>query len=120
MSVASALGGVKRPELKWLRKPSRVIDNRIACYYIPLVAKKTKVVKPWTSKKIDSAIHAAWSALASGVQINILDINKVYRHAQEACQAAFSTCSDGATLEAVTVRAINDSVTASIIKYRTN
>lgn len=54
---------------------------------------------------VDKQIEAAWYKLASGIQINMMDIPKIFKE----CRASIEK---GETVEAV--------ITAAIAKYRMN
>jgi hypothetical protein len=55
--------------------------------------------------KTDSAIEQAWYRLASGIQVNMMDIPKIFKECREAMQSGQS---------------VEDVVKAAIAKYRLN
>lgn len=68
-----------------------------------------------SNKKLDALISKLWGEHAFGVQVDIMDINAIYRAAREAFVTA--GCPRG---EEAATTAIVPSILASIVKYRKN
>lgn len=84
---------------------------------------KTKTAKPLSPKKLDTLIGQMWHTKASGVQINMMDISKIYKAATEAYNGYFANCVKtgmSSVADAEALAALNDSIELSIQTYRLN
>lgn len=74
-----------------------------------------KTLKPLSPKKIDALIESIYYRECSGIQINIMDISKVFKAGQTAYQEAFAA---GAGTE--TVYFVTRAVKATVETLRQN
>jgi hypothetical protein len=68
-----------------------------------------------SNKKLDLLIQKLWGIHANGVQVDIMDIPKIFRHAREAFVVA--GCPRG---EEAATAAMLPTITAMIAEYRKN
>jgi len=94
------------PELRPVLLPLLVEDTRTAAAKAPKAAPKLK------GKKLDDAISKAYYRNGQGVQVNIMDIGKIYDAGKKAYEAA-------ATVEEADA-ALEEAMKAAIAKFRQN
>lgn len=95
-----------QPELRPVLLPLLTGDNA------KVAAKAPKAPPKLKGKKLDDAISKAYYRHGNGVQVNIMDIGKIYDAGKAAYEAA-------ATLEAAEA-ALDEAMIAAIAKFRKN
>ena len=79
---------------------------------LPLLKEAAKAPAKLKGKKLDALISTTYYKYGNGVQIDMMSIPKIYQEAKTAYDAA-GTPEEGE-------KAIDASIQASIVKYRTN